>query len=311
MNNLSKLVATTVNLADELASLAQQIGRNIEETCLKMTETQKQEGRSIQILREISHNVQTVIERARQYTETVRDLARCTNHEAQMKKIYRGLQCQTPNYRPLDDYIGDLLRFIADANQLYSEFSKSCDVQISAAGSAEELCRDMAREARNSKTTTQFVGGTASAAAYAAGIGTGVAASVVAGTFTLGIGTLVGLGITATTATATGVGVGTVGVMATHCIANNFDKSEKTLNELKESFGSLQEIGYKMNANLVKLQLRVESICTAINDVRHSRDHHETPEYAIERLCKRLAQVDLASCDQALNEMSDKLSMQN
>ena len=169
----------------------------------------------------------------------------------------------------------------------------------------------MAREARNGKTTTQVVGGMATAAAYGAGIGTGVAASVAAGTFTFGIGTLIRLGITATTAMAAGVGMGTVGAMATHRIANNFDKSEKALEELKKSFGSLQEIGYKMNNNLVKLQLQVESICTDINDVKHSRNHHETPEYAIERLQERLAQVDLASCDQVLDEMSENLSMQD
>ena len=109
-----------------------------------------------------------------------------------------------------------------------AEFSESCDAQISAAGRAEELCRDMAREARN-KTTTQVVGGTVTAAAYyAAGIGTGVTAlqSLQALAFTLGIGTLIGLDITVTTAVAAGVGVGTVGAtcMATHCIANEFDK---------------------------------------------------------------------------------------
>ena len=56
---------------------------------------------------------------------------------------------------------------------LYSkaEFSKCCDAQISAAGSVEELCRGMAREERN-KTTTQVVGGTVTAAPYAAEIST-------------------------------------------------------------------------------------------------------------------------------------------
>ena len=96
MDDLSKLVATTADLADELASLAHQIGKNIEEACLKMTETQKQEGRSIQTLRAISHDLQTVIEKARQYTEKIRDLSRYTNHEARMEKIYQGLQCQQP-----------------------------------------------------------------------------------------------------------------------------------------------------------------------------------------------------------------------
>ena len=311
MKNLSKLATTTDGLADRLANVAHQIHKQIEDICLMMTEIQKQEGESVQKLRAISHELQTVIERARQYTEKVKDLARYTNHEERMKKIYRGLQCQPHNYKPLDDYIDDLKRFITEANRLHSEFSKSCDAQISDAGSAEELCRDMARKARNSKTTTQFVGGTATAAAYGAGIGTGVVASLAAGTFTFGIGTLVGLGITATTATAAGVGAGTVGAMATHRIANDFDKLEKALEGLKKNFGSLQEIGYKMNDNLVKLQLWVESICTDINDVRHSRDHHETPKYAIERLHERLGQVDLASCNQALDEMSDKLSMQN
>ena len=302
MRNLSNLAIMT---GDRLANIAHQIHRQIEDICQMMTEIQKQEGEGVQKLRAISHELQTVTERARQYTEKVKDLA---NHEARMKKIYQGLQCQPYNYKPLDDYIDDLKRFITKANRLHSEFSKSCDAQISDAASAEELCRDMARKARNSKTTTQFVGGTVTAAAYVAGIGTGVAASVAAGTLTFGIGTLVVLGITAT---AAGVGAGTVGAMATHRIANDFDKLEKALNELKKSFGSLQVIGYKMNANLVKLQLWMELICTDINDIRHSRDHHETPKYAIERLNERLAQVDLASCDQALDEMSDKLSMQN
>ena len=88
---------------------------------------------------------------------------------------------------------------------------------------------------------------------------------IAAGTFMSGIGTLIGLSITATTATAAGVGVGTVGAMATHCIANDFDKLEKALEELKKNFSLLQEIGYKMNDNL---QLWVESICTDINNVR-------------------------------------------
>ena len=62
-----------------------------------------------------------------------------------------------------------------------------------------------------------------------------------------------------------------------------------------------------MNDNLVKLQLRVESICTAINDVQHSTNHHETSEYAIERLHERLGQVDAASCNQTMEEMSEEL----
>ena len=308
MTNVSDIVTKTSGLADQLASLAQQIGRQTEGICLMMTEIQKQEGKAIQNFRAISYELQSLIEKARQYTEKVRDLSR---YEPRMEKVHRGLQCQPTNYKPLDDYIDDLLRFIAVANRLHPEFSRCCDVQISAAGNAEEMCRNMAREARTRKTTTQFVGWTATTVAYAAGISTGVAASVAAGTLTLGIGTLVGLFITATTATAAGVGMGTVGALATHRMTNDFDKLEKALEELKKSFCLLQEIGYKMHNNLGKLQLQVESIGTDIDDVQHSRDHHETPEYAIERLHERLAQVDLASCNQALDEMSGKLTMQN
>ena len=115
-----------------------------------MTKIQKQEGKGIQKLRAISHelHVQTVIERARQYTEKVRYLSRYTDHEAQMEKIYRGLQCQPPNYKPLADHIDDLLQFIAVANWLHSEFSKSCEAQI---WQCRQCRRDVQRYGQRSK----------------------------------------------------------------------------------------------------------------------------------------------------------------
>ena len=68
MNSSSILTATT---ADQLASLAYKIGRNIEKTCQIMTETQKQERRNVHILRTISHGLQTVFEKGRQYTDKI------------------------------------------------------------------------------------------------------------------------------------------------------------------------------------------------------------------------------------------------
>ena len=289
VKEIIEFVTTSCHMIlDSADSIAQRIDEIIEKTVT----IKRIEGEAAAQNRTTCNDLQFAIQKSRNYTATVTDLKAFAINERRLERIYEQIRKDPPNYQPLNDYISDIQRCLGEVTQLHREFSEACNAALSTAERGEIHCGVQQKKQATKKKATQVVGGTATAATFAAGIGTGVALSVVAGVFTFGVGTVVGLGLTAAGATAGGVLVGTAGATATALIADDFKESEKAFRVLKESYNTLLTTGSDMKLKADCLQENLQLIEQKVNAVIHSKDNHETPEYALDILQATLKRLN-------------------
>ncbi len=184
------------------------------------------------------------------------------------------------NFEPLTDFIRQMQRYLYEAGKLYVELNDACNKAIESSTRAAEFCKAKTREARSKKRATRAIGGTVAGGAIAAGATTGVAAggvaaSAIAGLFTFGIGTVIGLGITAVAATAVGVGGGATAAAITHCVAEDFEETEKNFRMCSEKFDYLANSALTLHKSVSGLHMRLEALATYVNGAESCRNHQE------------------------------------
>ena len=264
---MAEAVFSIAEIADELPKSCEEALEIAHDFISEIDKIEKmKEEDAVKENRQTYIGLQDTISHARTYVYKVQYLAQYIKRH--VSKVNRGLQCSPPNYQPLKEFITEIGSNLAKATEFYGQFSDSCSKAITGACDAEWQCKEDAREAKNKKIAAKVVGGTATTAAIAAGVGTGVALSVVAGVFTFGIGTIIGLGATAAGATAAGVGAGAIGAAATHHIASDYEEKEKVLEELKESFRSLQQIGGDLERRTGYIQSHLKAISANVDNAR-------------------------------------------
>lgn len=266
--------------------------RKIDETIEKTATIKRIEGEAGAQNMTTSNDLQFAIHQSQNYTATVADLKAFVTHEKRVKQIYKQIRRNPPNYKPLNDYISDIQQCLGKVTQSYSEFSESCNAALLTAEKGAIHCAEEQERQAARKLATQVVGGTATAATFAAGIGTGVALSVIAGVFTFGVGTVVGLSLTAAGTAVGGLVVGGAGAAATALIADNFKESEEAFRVLKENYKALLAMGKKVQLEIKCLQDSLQKINADVTHVIHNRDNHKTPRYALDLLQATLQRID-------------------
>lgn len=118
-------------------------------------------------------------------------------------------------------------------------------------GDAAEICARKAKEARDLKNGTRFIGGTASGLA----IGTGLVLTVATG----------GIGGVAAGAVVGAVGV--AGAVTTHCIASDFARTEASFRSIQQDFDGMEGLTFDLQERVTKVQTNMQSISMQVDKV--------------------------------------------
>lgn len=211
-------------------------------------------------------NLEAVTAKGEAFLNSVIKLLCFANLDASEIEQHR-ISFQHGDFKPLKDYITQIRRYLERSENHYQAF-------LSAFREAKSLCKDTSTrcekkmiEARNWKVVARAVGGGATVAALGAGIGGGVTLSIVAGVFTFGIGTVVGLSITAVAAMTAGVGTAAVAGVATHLVAESFEKARATFESICSELGKTDLELKSLERRMSDLEMVIASVIDDIENV--------------------------------------------
>lgn len=216
-----------------------------------------------QQLQECKESLDGVRSHADQLTASVKSLFEYAHlddqtFEAMKRSIERNeLKCVEDYLYLTNEYLTKTFNYYKNFLQAYEETKAQCR------NMATEIERKRL-EAKNKKTATRVLGGTAATVGLAGGIGGGIAASIAVGVFTAGIGTVIGLGITAAGA-ATAVSGGAGAGVTTYLAARHYRELERAFQNLCTDMDSL-------DADVSQLGRMMGTLETKLKGIRDNKD---------------------------------------
>ena len=236
------------------------------------------------------------------FPATVKELIAFTSDRRRVDRIYKEIRQNAPHCRPPNDYIDAIRRYIEELTQIYFAICESTKNVLSIAEGAAAACAEKEENVRDKRRNTALLGGTAAAATLAVGAGTGIIISIVAGACTFGVGTIVGLSLTAAGTAASGLSLAGAGAAATGYVVYRAKESEEFFCDLKENYKSMIKIdpAGPMQCTCRCLCEKLQLIKAYATDAIHNNT--ASPEYLLDQLQERLAQLDPTPVENACNK---------
>ena len=224
---------------------------------------------NVQPDREVQHNFQQfriAVENAHNFVSKIDDFTFYCSREDRITTAMNAVK--SGNFGPLAELVDQLHETLRQAEEFHREFQQACQTSSLNSRAAAEFYKGKTTKARNKKRATGVIGGTAAAGAFSGVlVSGGIAASVLVGLFTFGTGAVIGLSLTAG---ALGAG-GIVTTIATGAIVIKFRNTEKSFNELSEIFDYLVDGAFKLEDQVLNLQMQLRLIKTVLSDVDINR----------------------------------------
>lgn len=270
-----KLVKVLVTFGTEVNAISQKVLHACEESDNK-------EIKAIYQVKDALHNLVLVVEVAYVFLDKVDDIFYYGQSNS-MAAAREGLNCSSPDLKPVRDLMDLLGESLEEAESKYSELVKACIIASNSCREAAEVCACKERVCHNKKGAAKGIGGTAAGALMAGGTvaaaggvaAAGVTISAVAGAFTFGIGAIVGLSITAAAAGAIGLGGAAAGVgtaVGTHRLAKKYKESEAAFENTRRKFDGLLSFAHDLKEEVAGVHTRQAGVSDKVNRVKDNTD---------------------------------------
>ena len=306
-----KLVKDLVTFGTEVKAFSQKVLHACEESDNK-------EIKAIYQVKDARHNLVLAVEFAYVFLDKVDDIFYYGQSNS-MAAAREGLNCSSPDLKPVRDLMDLLGESLEEAESKYSELVKACTKASNSCRKAAEVCACKEKEFRNKKGAAKGIGGTvagtlmAGSTAAAAGgvVAGGVLISAVAGAFTAGTGTIVGLSLTAAAAGTLGLGGLAAGVgtaVGTHHLAKKYKESEGAFENTRRKFDDLLSFAHVLKEEVAGVHTRLASVSEKVNSVKNKTDTENINliEVTLERLNKVFT-ISYATTSRCRDEVKSKL----
>ena len=321
---VEEVVASLPSLSNQLYEFTKELIEAVDETVHKIDEL-KQKGMEVSSEgKTVCRELKIVINNSYDYTRAINDFTwNAQRGERQQLAFEEAAKAENPKFRPINEYIQHIKRYLGRAGEKYEIFRESCKGVADRLGVVSEETQKKADEAGSKKTASQVTGGLVAGGAMAAGVGTGatvaatgIGLSLAAGIPTLGIGTIIGLIITGVAAPVVGLGTGTAAAVGTHFVAKHYKEKKLAFLHLRECIMNLEQQASQLDHALNKIKISMSTFEELTQDIEYymtAAHQRESLLDSMRLLFMRLEEFHSVSskCCETLRKKSEYLEKAN